>query len=509
MSRFFITRRQDDSGVALVMAMGVALLGIMVAGVVVSMTIIAANDSGRDRVRTAEIHSAEAAVDTTMAILQGPTTPCPGPAFSGLTYGSGPEASTVVVTIDYSKVDAAGVVTNLTCDSSDVLSDVPSLAVISATSTAVNAQQGLQPVRTLEAKVNLTPVYSPGATAAIFSANGLGTSAAFHLEPGTPGESSNVWIDSGDWTCKGGSSQIKTVGSVFLPAGSLDLQNNCVVDGDVWTQNNLSTSASSESNAVSGSITVRSGNLSLSKAITINGSALLGGATDTNLTALGGITANVGASAIPNLTSVGLPQIEWTPATWIAEGFTVKTAADFGVRMDASWSGPDGNSPCNSWNDSTPIALPTGKTVYDLPSSCPGTIDIKKGALALYGDTAIFLNGLSVTTSFTVTSGDGAPHKLWIIVPYSAPTTGSRGLESNSTSIVFDANIEAFLYAPGTVSMNPHGNFRGQIYGGTVDLKNDSDMVYENVGVPGVDLGAGTSSIIGFDVELVNKREVS
>jgi hypothetical protein len=500
MSRFFTTRRTDDSGVALVMAMGVALLGMMVAGVVVTMTIIAANDSGRDRVRTAEVHTAEAAIDTTMAILQT-TTPCPGPAFSGLTYGSGPEASTVAVTIDYYKDSTA-----LTC-SGGTLSDVPTRAVIGATSTAVNTQQGLQPVRTLEAQVNLTPLYSPSAKAAIFSANGFGTSAAFHLEPGTPGESSNVWIDSGDWTCKGGSSQIKTVGSVFLPAGSLDLQNNCVVDGDVWTQNNLTTSAASESNAVSGSITVRSGNLSLSKAITINGAALLGGATDTNLTALGGITANVGAAAIANLTSVGLPQIEWTPATWTAEGFSIETAADLGLLMDASWGG-SGNSPCDSWNNSTPIALPTGKTVYYLPSSCPGTIDIKKGALELHGDTAIFLNGLSVTTSFTVTSVGGV-HKLWIIVPYSAPTTGSRSLDSNSTSITFDANTEAFLYAPGSVSMNPHGNFRGQIYGGTVDLKNDSDMVYENVGVPGVDLGASTSSIVGFEVELVNKREVS
>ncbi len=501
MSGFFSTRRSDDSGVALVMAMGVALLGIIVASIVVTMTITAANDSGRDRVRTAEVHSAEAAVDTTMAILQT-TTPCPGPAFSGLTYGAGPSATKVAVKIDYYKN-----ATTLTC-SSGVLSGVPTRAVIKATSTGVRTQQGLQPVRTLEAEVNLTPVYSPGATAAIFSANGLGTSAAFHLAPGTPGESSNVWIDSGSWTCKGGSSQIKTVGSVYVPAGSLNLENNCVVDGDVWTQNNLTTSSSSESNAVSGKITVRSGNLSLSKPLTINGSALLGNATDTKLTAIGGITANVGAAGITNLTSVGLPKIEWNSATWTAEGFAVKTAADFGLRMNASWGG-SGNSPCNSWNNSTPIALPTGKTVYYLPSSCPGTIDIKKGALALYGDTAIFLNGLSVTTSFTVTSGDGAPHKLWIIVPYSAPTTGSRGLDSNSTSIAFDANIEAFLYAPGSVSMNPHGNFRGQIYGGTVDLKNDSNMVYENVGVPGVDLGAGTSSIIGFDVELVNKREVS
>jgi len=500
MSGIFNTRRSDDSGVALVMAMGVALLGIIVASVVVTMTITAANDSGRDRVRTTEVHSAEAAVDTTMAILQT-TTPCPGPGFSGLTYGAGSNATTVVVEVEYLKGAA-----KLTC-SSGVLSGVPTKAVIRATSTAVRTQQGIQPVRTLEAKVNLTPLYSPSATAAIFSASGLGTSAAFHLTPGTPGESSNVWIDSGDWTCSGGSSQIKTVGSVFVPAGSLNLKNNCVVDGDVWTQNNLTTSATAQSDAVSGSITVRSGNLDLRKPMTINGKALLGGATDTDLTALGGITANVGAAAITNLTSVGLPKIEWVPLDWTAQGFTVKTAADFGVLMNTSWGG-SGNSPCATWRNTTPIVLPVTKTVFNLPPACTGTINIQKGALTLRADTAIILNGLNVTTSFSVTSVGGV-HKLWIIVPYSAPTTGSRSLESNSTSITFDANTEAFLYAPGTVSMNPHGSYRGQIYGGTVNLKNDSDMVYENVGVPGVDLGAGTSSIIGYEVELVNKREVS
>lgn len=500
MSRFMIARRPDDSGVALVMAMGVALIGIVVAGVVITMTIVAANDSGRDRVRTTEIHTAEAAIDTTMSILQT-STPCPSPAFSGTTYGAGNQATTVAVTIDY--YDDSGA---LTCGGG-TLSGTPTRAVIEATATSVNQQIGIQPVRKMQTEVNLTPIYSPGADAAIFSASGLGTSAAFHLSPGTPGETADVWIDSGDWNCKGGSSQIKTVGSVYVPAGSFNIQNDCVVDGDVWVQNDLTTSAASESDPISGSITVRSGDLTLSKPITIDGTAKLGGPTDTNLTALGGITDNLGTAGIANLTSVGLPEIEWVPANWTSQGFTVKYAADFGLLQDSSW-GKSGTSPCDTWKTATPVVLPTGKNVYYLPSACSGTINITKGALELHGDTAIILNGLSVTQQFTVTSVGGT-HQLWIIVPYSAPTTGCRCLDSNSTNITFDGNTEAFLYAPGSVSMNPHGNYRGQIYGGTVDLKNDSDMTYEFVGVPGVDLSAGTSTITGYDVELVFKREVS
>ncbi len=518
----FMSHRRDDSGVALVMAMGVALIGILVAGIVITMVIVASNDSGRDRVRTTEIHSAEAAVDTTMAILQT-ITPCPSPAFSGTTYGSGVQATTVEVTIDYA--DDSG---PLTCSTSSGSlgtlsgSGVPTRAVITATATSDRQQVGLQPVRTMEAEVDLTAIYSPNVKAAIFSASGMGTSAAFHLTPGNPAETADVWVDSGSWTCTGGKSQIRTVGSVYVVAGSFDVGNNCIVDGNVWVQQDLTTGAAADPKAITKSITVRSGDLTVNKALTIGGSALLGGPSDPDLTALGGIKFGQGAAAIqPNLTSVLLPQIKWdatTQAKWVAEGFSILSAADFGKRMDAALGTPAGTTnPCSTWatkekGKSNTIVLPASKdqkAVYDLTTACKGTIKILNADIELQGDTAIILNGLDVTTSLNVTSTTGV-HRLWIIVPYSGYAPGCGCLSSNSADIYFSPDVWTFLYAPGTVSMNPHGTFTGQIYGGTVNLKNDADMTYQNVGVPSGELEAATgTTVIGFEVELIHKNEPS
>ena len=119
--------RHDDSGIALVSAMGVALIGITVASLVIIQTVVASSDSGRDRLRTSEVHSAEAAIDATMAELEV-STPCGAPSFSPLRMGSGSQETQVTVTIQY--YDASGAIT---CNAG-VPARMPSRAVVQATS---------------------------------------------------------------------------------------------------------------------------------------------------------------------------------------------------------------------------------------------------------------------------------------------------------------------------------------------------------------------------------------
>ena len=495
---------RGDAGVALVMAMGIALIGMTVAVIVVSAVVIASNDSGRDRVRTVEIHSAEAAIDATMAELQAGV-PCT-PSFSPVSYGSGVTATTVDVTIAYYSDTGAAI----GC-SGGVAAATPAKAVITATSTSDKTQVGVQPVRTLESEVLLTPITNPGANAAIFSASGFNPKSTFDLEPAVTGESADVWIDSGDWSCTsnaaGGS---RTVGSVFVPAGSLEVGNGCKIIGDVWVQQNLTVTSNSPTDEIdgTGNVTVRSGAFSLGKAIEIPGAAKLGGAAPAGLTAVGGITANLGSAAIPNLSSVGLPEIRWDTAsqnTWTAQGFTINSAATFGNLLKTAWGGSGGSAQaCGSWNKSGTVTLPSGQNVYDL-TTCTGTIDAKKATFALNGDVALIMRDLDITNTFKFYSADGAEHHIWIILPYEY----GGGIDSNSTSFEVTAPVSAFIYAPGTIDLNPHGDFRGQIYGGAVAPKNKFTMDYVFVGVPGVDLAEGTSSIIGYDVEIVNKHEVS
>ena len=492
-------RRQPrgDSGIALVMAMGIALIGISLA------VVVAANDSGRDRVRTVEVHSAEAAIDATMAELQAGV-PCPAPSFDGLTYGSGVQSTTVNVTIDY--YDETGAVVGC---ASGVAASTPAKAIVTATATADTAQFGVQPVRTVQSEVLLTPITNPGANAAIFSAAGLDPKSTFEVEPAVSGESADVWVDTGDWDCTSNSSSgSRTVGSVFIPAGSLTVGNGCKIIGDVWVQQNLTVTSNSPDDEIDGTgdVTVRSGVFSLGKSIEIPGAARLGGAAPAGLTAVGGITDNLGAAAIPSLSSVGLPQIEWNAATqaiWTSEGFTILDESDLAGYLKTGWGKSGTVNACSSWNDSGTVTLPAGQTIFDL-TSC-GTIDAKKIVFSLQGDTALIMNSLDITNTFQVSSADGAAHDFWILIPYS---TGG-GIDSNSTSFQVISPVSTFVYAPGTVDLNPHGDFRGQIYGGVVAPKNKFTMDYDFVGIPGVDLAEGTSAIIGFDVELVYKREVS
>ncbi|MDN4474493.1 hypothetical protein QQX09_01335 [Demequina sp. SYSU T00192] len=507
---------RGDSGVALVMAMGIALIGMTVAIIVVTAVVMASNDSGRDRVRTVEVHSAEAAIDATMAELQTGV-PC-APSFSPASYGTGVTKTTVTVDIDY--YDDSGAIT---CTGA-VAPSTPTRAVITATSTANKTQVGAQPVRKVQSEVLLTPITNPGANAAIFSAAGFDPKSNFEVEPAITGESADVWIDTGSWECKGNSGSgggKRTVGSVFVPAGNLTIDAACEIQGDVWVQNNLVVTGNAYDAPItgtSGNVTVRSGTFTLGKAIEIPGAAKLGGAAPSGLTAVGGITANLGAAAIPTLSSVGLPQLEWNAATrnvWVSEGFTIKDAAALGNLQKDSWGGSGGSAQaCGSWsmkNGDTAVQLPTGENVFDL-TSC-GAIDIKKAEFELHGDTAFIVNGISAitttlkfyTTDVDAVTGELVPHKVWIIVPYS---TGG-GISSQSTSFEVVSPVSAFVYAPGTIDLNPHGDFRGQIYGGVVAPKNKFTMDYTFVGVPGVDLAEGTSAIIGYDVELVNKHEVS
>ena len=480
----------DDRGVALAMAMGVALIGITVAAVVVTQVIVASNDSGRDRLRTTEVHSAEGAVDATMAELEL-AAPCPGPSFSPLTYGSGKQATTVTVAIDY--YNASG---KLTC-SSGTLSGVPNKAIVTATSVGVSGGVGIQPKRKVQSELKLTPNVSSGVNAAIFASKSLGYNANLGVVPSVVGESADVWLDKGNWDCSGaGGSKggIIIQGSVYVPDGTLSIGKNCEIGGNVWVQGALSLNSGT---AIGGSVTVRSAALTHS-GFTVGSNVLVGGANagSGTITAPGTVKFNVGAAAIPNHTSVGLPQIEYVKSDWTALGFTAKSLSTF--------NGGD----CQVKNTVTlggSKASPQ-KQVYDLRGCDP--LDLKNGTdFEICEDTALFVSGIKSSSSYTIGSCDGKKHKFWVIVPYT-PNTGN--MDGNRGSAEFDSNIESFWYAPAGLYMQTHSTFYGQIYGGDLDLKNDGNYNYVDVGVPGVDLTNGTATASsGFKVELVSKREVS
>ncbi|BDZ60959.1 hypothetical protein Lsed01_00274 [Demequina sediminis] len=502
-------RFHTDEGVALVMAMGIALIAMVVAGVVVTATIVAVNDSGRDRVRTTEIHTAEGAVDATMVTLQS-STPC----MSTTTDGTGAQATSTAVGVEY--WDATGV--KLTCNAG-VLSGTPATAVITATSSGTAPQQGVAPVRKMQAKVLLNPVKSVGANAAIFSANGFTPSNKLEITRSDLGESADIWVDNGNWDCGAGGTGANLYGSVFVAAGSLNIGKGCSIDGDVLVKKDFTVAGNASGTSMTGSGNLAVGGAtSIGTPFTIKGAAKLAGATPANLTALGGIQPMLGAAAVPSsFAPVGLPKIYWDTSkpspnktTWTSspQNFTVKSTSDAQTLF--------GTNPCGKNMDAgssgSPVQFPAGKTVYDL-TSCSNGWQVQKFYANLNGDVAIIMRSMSVKTTFHVTaSGD---YKIWLIVPYEYASTttpndcSKGGMDSNSTDFLVTAPASIFAYSPGAISLNPHEGTRGQWYGCSVSPKNAFSLEYSYVGIPGYDLAAGMSTVTGYDVSVVYKREVS
>ncbi len=487
-----LSRKQshhDDRGIALVMAMGVALIGISVAALVITQVIIAANDSGRDRLRTTEVHSAEGAVDATMAELEV-ASPC-APSFSPLTYGSGTQTTQVTVEIKY--FNASG---DVAC-SGGTLAGVPTGALVTATSVGASGGLGIQPERKVQSELKLTPNVSVGVNAAIFASQELGYNANLGVVPSTAGGTADVWLDQGNWDCSGGSGGkggIIIQGSLYVPDGTLSIGKNCEIGGDVWVQDGLSIYGGT---SIGGAVTVRSADLTHS-GFTVGSDVLVGGANAGigAINAPGTVKFNVGAAAIPNHTSVGLPHIEYVKTDWTDEGFTAKPLSSFN----------GGNCAVNSTVTLGGTASSPQKQVYDLRGCDP--LDLKNGAdFQICEDTALFVSDVKSSSSYTIGSCDGNKHKFWLIVPY---TPNDGNMDANKGSVEFDSNIESFWYAPAGMTMQTHSTFYGQIYGGALDLKNDGNYNYVNVGVPGVDLASGTATVSsGFRVELESKREVS
>lgn len=506
MIRTRLARSHGDDGVALVAAMGVALIGILVASLVIAQTITASNDSGRDRLRTTEIHSAEAAIDATMAQLETES-PC---TIDPQNFGNGTQATDVTIDIQYFN-DAS--TTPIACPVGGTPAASPNRATVRATSVGERDSVGLNPERTLEASLALEPRNGLSADAAIFSAAKITVGAGFTLSPQLLDQDADVWVDGGDWDCGAGTT---INGSLIVPDGAVNFNNaKCHVGGDVWAQNGFTNSGgeSDATYAVDRNLTVRSGNLEAGAVLNVGGDILVGGSKlgSKTATAVGSSKYNVGAYAIPDRVPVGMPVINYTPSDWA--GFAISDQNNLANLIGSQYTvNPAGMTKLenceylgNIKTISGAVQLPSTDTLYDL-QGCSGGFQSNQGfEFALNADTVFFVNDFASKGTMRFFSGDGQPHKLWVIVPYST-STGSITMQ---IPITINPPIESFWYAPGTVTVQTASSLIGQVYGGDVTINTASDFVFTNVGVPGVDLVSAAQSSSGFVVELLYKREVS
>ncbi len=489
---------RSDEGIALVAAMAVALIGMSVAMIVVAQTIMVANDSGRDRVRTAEVHSAEAAIDSAMAQLENAAT-C---EIDPVALGS--EGSETDVTVDMEFYAADGV-TPVTC-AGGVYSDVPAFATVRATSTAGTALPGIDPERTVEVKLALTPKSGETAKAAIFTGTLLTTGVGVDTDSSFAGANADVWVDSGSWRCN---DNADIQGSVYVPQGGVNIQNGaCKIRDDIWARDFLTFNTK---NGVNGDITVQNGNLTTSNgAINAGGEVHIAGTIDypSKVTADSGVVQyGIGSSAITPMSASGMPVITYDPSDW--PGWEFVTKAQFTSEVISQWSSPTwfhsdiNNCSFGSWQGGSVINFTRDEAVYDLRGCAPLLPNGIK--FAIYGDTAIFVNELSAN-SLTIYSGDGEAHNLYLIAP--SPSATANGIKVTS-SLRVEVPLETFIYSATAVHFTNSSFIRGQIFASSLKMDPSSEVEYSPVGENWFTINPSTSTSNGFTVQILAKREVS
>lgn len=516
----------DDRGSALVAAIGVAVIGMLLATLVIAQSVIANDDSGRDRARTMQVHGAEGAVDQVYALLEAGT-PCRWPATGTTAVSTIPDETRVAATIVYK--DAAG--TTLTCSATG-LSGIPASAFVTATAESTGLPgTGLSPSRTVQAKLLLTPLTEPGAGAAIYSYQASSSiTNDFTLMNGEPDTPADLWINTGNVDCN---SNVTIYGRVFVASGNMSMSNACRVTSDVRVKTGLTMNQGT----INGSAYVYAGNATLNGTQAhIDGSLLTSGTAVNSTNSGGGVAAVrplVGGSVTTGWTPPGpvalvpLPEVLKKFSDW--SGFSTATSMASWLNSEATANGAATWVPfrtgdaCStqisnaSWSMGGNVRTPVGKTIIDA-TGCSLGFRAQNVNFTVRGDLVIFAQSFNFTNVVNFIS-DGGDYKVWIIVPDTVPNgsatcglsgaAASKSIEVNSTVDFGGPKIQTFLYSPCDITISNNVKLAGQIYGREVKLQNNLKVTFRAVGVPGVALFPATAVAgAGYVVEVVYKREI-
>lgn len=525
-SRF---RRGDDNGVALIAAMAVAIMGIFMAVLLVTQAIMVTRDAHRDSVRTVEIHAAEAAIDSTLDILEH-SSPCPGPTFA--TIGTGTQAVNVDVAITYANVSGT-----LTDCQSGVISGVPTSATIVATSTPVEPLYGIAPSRSMEVRVELAP--RTGADVAFFSQSEQ-SATNFQLVNKIAGKNAGFWMDTGNFVCTNSTFD----GDVTLPNGSATLDSDCVVSGNLYTKTGVTFEdgdagrSSSRVTVVYKGVTVQGAGLySANRKITVNGDVKLAGAVTTgsggSLQVSGGTLLQNQTGITPRATAdmpiVGVHSADW-PST-----FTFKTRAGWQADMiNTSYNGnrtvTTANKAkfklCQAMNTmfsgspaTLTVNLPAVNMAYDLTEASSGSDSCTNSNLTmqnitfnLSADLVFFVESID-GTNVSFKSADGAVHRVWIIVPHPDAMTSYSSYHDGNVwfegGIGVASPVEIMIYTPNDMKYIATTEPTGQLYAKKlyVSFPVSWKFRYSDIGIPGVDMSPFAQD--GSEVTLDYKRETT
>jgi Tfp pilus assembly protein PilE len=547
--------RRDDRGIAVVAAIGVAFILMMILTIVVAVTVATTNNSARDRARTASIHAAEGALDTTLAAMERDTV-CDAPSFSPLTVGNGAQQSVVTIEIKYFSDEAYA---NEVICSGGALAGTATYATVTATAVPAHAVNGVQPSRTIEARL---AVKSRGETAVLpglyarYDLWLVGTPDVF-----SPSASSapDIWVDTGKMYCQPTiNMQLEIEADVVVAQGDAEIQEWCWFTRDVFIGRDM---AWRNSAAPAGSeVHERCNNKFICGDLTVGRTLNIQGSPAERLTVGGNVT--VGTSITPNTSRLvangavtvpatiqakdarGFPTVEYVPANWagapyyMTEGRMKTTPVPnvndlikrLSFKSGYSMTNPSttlSNCNFNSQYYNSTIEMPHIAMVYDL-RDCNGSgsitvADVMKfsstNTFKLYADTAFFVSGFFNSGTLNFVSGDGAEHRVWFIVAdagvpaytnYTTCTSATLYSLCSTNILTSTANTPIMWYTKHLFFSDGKDNavndMYGQVFAGTIYFKGYLDLQFETLPIPHEVLW--TAGDPGFDVQLLSKREL-
>jgi len=444
----------DERGMAMVIALLIAMVLLLLSTVVVQQSIHDSNSSAYDRTRLTSLNAAESGGNYFYAYLQSTAVTSISCNAVTQTVASSPVAATFTATPTF--FDANG--TAMSCASSTPFTSsvYPSAALIQTTGSVSG-----QAPRTMQTYIRLVPVRA-GFQGAVVINDGTSFSNNFNIN-GNSGNDADVYILNGDLSI---SNAVTIRGNVYVPNGAASMSNGSNIASDLWANGNVSIANPA---SVSGSVTSSTGSISGSGSIATNATAAT--------TITGVLVAGVKhpGTVSPQPPNQAFPQITFNAADWTDQGYTINTysgataCSDARAFVEGSWTG-------------NYVVRITGGTPCTYTASNNATVHVN-GNLAIITDWGIDLDSQSNW------NGTSSPTKGMFFISLWPSNSCPSGTSNKDVSVGnqtnFDTFTQVFFYTPCTATMSNSNNFAGQVMGKDVTLSNNFTMTYRPILVPG------------------------
>lgn len=468
-------RWRDERGVAVVTAL---LISIVLAGMAVTAVTLSIHNSSLsayDRKRVQAIDAAEAGVNATyQKIATSPTASLPCTVDADLP--TAPTAHYHVTVAYYATYPPTG--TALSCPPPAEPNPPPLGVQVVSKGTAVQVGSPTAVSRTMESVARMTALFGPFGQA-IFADSQLNLQNNLDVY-GNVGNDGDVYINGG-WTCNN-SSYIR--GSV-LAQGSANVSNSCTVASDLYAKDNITMTQSA---TVNHDAIAAGGSISMANNTHVYNNATAATTCTGCTTGAGG---RVAGSVIPNHVSAPpayrpFPIVNYDQTAWQNAGYTIVTYAD-----------------CNTAKAAI-IAGFAAKTVVRITPACTMSFS-NNTTVNIKNDLAIITDGALTTVNQNNWQGVGGNYTLYVIVPYDSAATCPVGTHditiSNNTDF---SSVKLLLYTRCTLDMSNHNVGQGgQLFGGTVNIKNLYNLTFKPILIP------GAGQVTGYALDIAYLREVT